>query len=184
MDHLGIITRGTGECSLSWLERFVPDRRVTSFGDIDPSQLKSQGFKGVIADLDNTLVAAETGLATPELERWLEALKKDGLQVMIVSNNCQRRVAQVADALNIPYISRARKPAGRAFHQALDCLQLTPAETVMVGDQLLTDIFGGKRIGLYTILVQPISPVEKWTTRLNRVLEKGLIRLLKRQGLL
>ena len=53
----------------------------------------------------------------------------------------------------------------------------------MVGDQLLTDIFGGKRIGLYTILVQPISPVEKWTTRLNRVLEKGLIRLLKRQGL-
>ena len=167
---------------LSWLERFVPDCRVASFDDIDPSQLKNQGFKGVIADLDNTLVVAETGLATPELVRWLESLKKVGLQVMIVSNNRRRRVAQVADALNLPYISRARKPASWAFRQALGQLKLTPDETVMVGDQLLTDVFGGKRLGLYTILVQPISPVEKWTTRVNRWLEKGIILLLKRQG--
>jgi len=168
---------------LTWLERFVPDRRVASFDDIEPTQLKQQGFKGIIADLDNTLVAAETGQATPELEKWLKQLKNDGFQVMIVSNNCRRRVAQVADALNIPYISRARKPARRAFLQALVQLRLKPDETVMVGDQLLTDIYGGKRLGLYTILVQPISPVEKWTTRLNRCLEKGIIILLKKQGL-
>lgn len=168
---------------LTWLEWFVPDRQVSSFDDIDPMQLKKQGFKGIIADLDNTLVAAETGLATPELEAWLERLKKNGFRVIIVSNNCRRRVAPVAEALNIPYISRAGKPARRAFRQALGRLRLKPDETVMVGDQLLTDIYGGKRLGLYTILVQPISPVEKWTTRLNRRLEKGLILLLKKQGL-
>lgn len=167
---------------LSWLERFVPDCRVSAFDDIDPVLLKNQGFKGIIADLDNTLVAAETGMATPELVQWLERLKKDGFQVIIVSNNCRRRVAQVAGELNIPYISRARKPARRAFRQALGQLRLKPDETVMVGDQLLTDIYGGNRLGLYTILVKPISPAEKWSTRMNRWLEKWIVLLLKKQG--
>lgn len=167
---------------LSWLERFVPDCRVTSFSDIDPLLLKRLGLKGIIADLDNTLVAAETGRATPELMRWLERLKQGNVSVIIVSNNSHRRVALVAQELGIPYISRARKPLRRAFQQALQQLQLKPEEAAVVGDQLLTDIFGGKRLGLYTFLVQPISPAEKWTTRMNRFLEKGLMLLLKRQG--
>ncbi len=143
---------------------------------------RQRGFKGLIADLDNTLVPAETGLATLELVRWLNQLKDDGLQVIIVSNNHRRRVAKVANALGIPYISRAHKPARRAFRQALEQLQLKPIETVMMGDQLLTDVYGGNRLGLYTILVKPISPVEKFSTRVNRWVEGWILRQLKKKG--
>jgi len=160
----------------------MPNHIVSSFFEIDPAFFKQRGFKGLIADLDNTLVPAETGLATPELVKWLNGLKDEGLRVMIVSNNHRRRVAKVADALDIPYISRARKPARRAFRQALEHLQLKPAETVMLGDQLLTDVFGGNRLGLYTILVRPISPVEKWGTRVNRLAEGWILQQLKRRG--
>jgi len=156
------------------LKQFVPDLQVESVHQIDLRKLWDQGFRGIITDLDNTLVGAGDSSATPELIDWLEKVDHMGFKVVIVSNNQRSRVAAFSDPLNIPYIFRARKPTGGAFRRALSILQLTPRQTVVIGDQLMTDILGGNRMGFYTILVQPISMKDEGflTRQINRRLER------------
>lgn len=156
------------------LKQFVPDLQVESVHHIDLKKLWNQGFRGIITDLDNTLVGAGDPTATPELIHWLAKVHQTGFKIVIVSNNQRSRVAAFSDPLNIPYIFRARKPIGGAFRRALSLLQLTPRQTVVIGDQLMTDILGGNRLGFYTILVQPISLKDEGflTRQVNRRLER------------
>lgn len=165
-----------------FLDNFVPDERVDSIYDIDLQRLKKEGIRGIITDLDNTLVGARDPLATPELLEWLTHVRDIGLAVVIVSNNNRLRVSAFAEPIPLPYIHAARKPVGRSFRQALGLLGVQPHEAVMLGDQLLTDVFGGKRIGLRTILVTPISPKHEGVfTRFNRRVEKIIYRRLDRR---
>jgi hypothetical protein len=165
------------------LKLFLPDYQVNSIYELDPDDFRSRGIKGVITDLDNTLVGAKDKLATPELVRWLKRLQTAGFGVVIVSNNRRARVSSFAEPLNIPYIYSARKPTARAFRRALAILGLKPSETLMIGDQMLTDVFGANRMGMLTLLVQPIAPKDEGIlTRINRWLEKLVIRRLKQQG--
>lgn len=166
------------------LKILIPDLFVQSIYDIDLIKLKEQGIKAVIVDLDNTLVETTCSNATPELVRWLNEVRKLGLQVMIVSNNTRTRVSRFAAPLNIPYIHAAKKPLAPAFRRALKKLDCTRRETVVIGDQLLTDVLGGNRMGLYTILVVPVSEVDGFFTRVNRRMERFVFRLLERKGLL
>jgi HAD superfamily phosphatase (TIGR01668 family) len=167
------------------LRKFIPHLNVDTIYDIDLQALKSAGVKGIITDLDNTLVGAKDPHATPKLVEWLKNVSALGFQVVIVSNNRRLRVETFATPLSIPYIYRAKKPANFAFRKALLTLGLAPEETVVIGDQMLTDVFGGNRIGLYTILVTPISlKDEGFTTKINRRIEKTIIAILKRRGFL
>jgi hypothetical protein len=145
--------------------------------------LADQGIRGVITDLDNTLVGAKAPYATPELQAWLQKLRKSGFQVVIVSNNNKDRVSKFAQPLLIPFIYRAKKPTSAAFHKALAIMNLKPEQTAVIGDQMLTDVLGGNRMGLFTILVQPISMADEgfFTKVVNRRLEKAAKSLLRRQ---
>lgn len=164
------------------LDKFVPDERVDSIYDIDLQRLKQAGIVGIITDLDNTLIGAKAPLATPELLGWLTHVRELGFKVVIVSNNNRLRVSAFAEPIPLPYIHAARKPIGRSFRQALDLLGVQPHQAVMLGDQLLTDVFGGNRIGLRTILVTPISPEhESPFTRINRRVEKLIYKRLRRR---
>lgn len=165
------------------LRRFLPDVYVRTIYQIDLDDLKKQGRKAIITDLDNTLVGAKEPLATPELVLWLNRVEEMGFQVTIISNNQQARVSDFAKPLSLPYIYSARKPGNGAFHRAMNLLDVNPEETVMIGDQMLTDIWGGNRMGLYTILVRPISlKDESFFTRINRTIEKKIVARLKKQG--
>lgn len=165
------------------LKLFLPDQYVHSIYDIQLEEMKARGIKGIIADLDNTLVGAKEPLANPRLEEWFAQVKSFDMQLMIVSNNNEYRVNTFAEPLALPFISAARKPANRAFHQALKQMRLLPDETVVVGDQLLTDICGGNRLGLHTIWVQPVSLKEDgFFTRINRRVERFVLARLKRKG--
>ena len=165
------------------LKLFLPDFQVNSIYEIDLDDLRARGIKGIITDLDNTLVGAKDKLATPQLVEWLKRVRAAGLGVVIVSNNRRARVSGVAEPLGIPYIYSARKPTTRAFRRALAILGLQPKETLMVGDQMLTDVFGANRMGMHTLLVQPIAAKDEGVmTRVNRRLEKLVIRRLKRLG--
>ncbi|MGA8944281.1 MAG: YqeG family HAD IIIA-type phosphatase [Thermoactinomyces sp.] len=166
------------------LKILIPDLFVQSIYDIDFVELKEQGIKAVIVDLDNTLVETTCSNATPELVQWLNGVKKLGLRVMIVSNNTRTRVSRFAAPLNIPYIHAAKKPLTSAFRRALKELGCSRNETVVIGDQLLTDVLGGNRMGLYTILVVPVSEVDGFFTRVNRKMERFVFRLLERKGLI
>jgi len=166
------------------VEVFLPKLRVKSIYDIPLDELYAQGIRGLITDLDNTLVGAKTPLATDELVKWLATVKQKGIDVVIVSNNNDSRVGAFAVPLGIPYIHAARKPAQRAFRKALELLQLEAKETLMVGDQLMTDVFGGNRMGLHTVLVAPISPNDEGVmTKVNRRLERIAIAKLRKRGL-
>jgi len=166
------------------LDRFAPDLYVESIYNIDLKALKKQGVTTILTDLDNTLVEADSPDYTPKLIKWLDDLQEQGFKVMIVSNNNKVRVSEFAEPLTVPYIHRAQKPTNKAFKQALKELNSSPNETVIIGDQVLTDILGGNRMGLHTILVSPISEKEAIRTKINRTIERWIISLMKKRGLM
>lgn len=165
------------------LKSFLPQLLVESVYDIDLEQLKAQGICGIITDLDNTLVGAGEPVAPPELAQWLDGVQQSGFKVFIISNNNQARVSKFAEAVSLPYIYRARKPLHRAFQAALRKLGLDASQCAMIGDQLLTDVLGGNRVGLHTILVQPIALQDEGLgTRINRKIERIIASRLEGKG--
>lgn len=166
------------------LKKFLPNDHVKSIFEITPDYLKSKGIKGIITDLDNTLVAWDQKDATPEIAEWFKTLQQNGIKVTIMSNNSEERVSTFSKPLNIPFISKARKPLRKAFNRAKKALNLKDDEIVVIGDQLLTDIFGGNRANLHTILVVPIVQTDGFVTRFNRKVERRILKYFKRKGLL
>jgi hypothetical protein len=150
--------------------------------DISPAMLLEQNVTGIITDLDNTLVEWDRADATPMLIDWLKDMKDAGIQVVIVSNNNELRVKSFADPLGIPFIYQARKPMGRAFRKALAIMNVKRENVVVIGDQMLTDIFGGNLNKLHTILVLPVAQSDGFFTRFNRMVERRIMKKLKQKG--
>lgn len=164
------------------LKHFLPDQHVKSIFDIKPDSLKAKGVKGIITDLDNTLVEWDRPNATPDLIKWFDNMRKHEILVTIVSNNNENRVKSFADPLQIPFIFQARKPMGRAFNKALKQMGLRKEESVVIGDQLLTDVLGGNRSGFHTILVLPVAQTDGFITKFNRKVERRILNWFKKQG--
>lgn len=179
----GIVFRIKKEVT-SLFEVLIPRLRVRTVYDIDLNLLQEKGYKGIITDLDNTLVGAKDPLATPKLTAWLEEVKRQGFKLVVVSNNDQARVSTFCAPLDIQFVHKARKPSSRPFSKGMELMGLHPEETVVVGDQLLTDVLGGNRMKLFTILVQPIAiQDEGFGTRINRRIERIVTSRLRKQGL-
>lgn len=163
------------------LQNLVPMLSVRTIYDIDLDQIWNLGIRGIITDLDNTLVGAKDPLATPELIEWLKKLNDRGFKVVIVSNNHRNRVTAFAQPIGVQFIYRARKPTNVSFHRAMKLLDTGVKQTAVIGDQMLTDVLGGNRMGLYTILVQPISiRDEGFFTKVNRRIEKLALAWMKK----
>jgi len=150
----------------------VPDQNLKDIFEVDTEKLKAMGIKGIITDMDNTLVPWSDRTVYPKLALWFARLKDEGFKLYIVSNNSREHVTLLAEELEIPAIWYAVKPRRKAFRRAINDMQLSPEQVAVVGDQILTDVLGGNRLGLYTILVNPISEKEFFWTRLNRLLER------------
>ncbi|KYD10951.1 YqeG family HAD IIIA-type phosphatase [Heyndrickxia sporothermodurans] len=166
------------------LKKFLPNEHVKNVFFIKPESLKEKGIKAIITDLDNTLVEWDRPNATPQLIQWFEEMKKHNIQVTIVSNNNEKRVKEFADPLGIPFIFLARKPLTKAFNRAVKLMGVRKEETVVIGDQLLTDVLGGNRSGFYTILVIPVAQSDGFMTRFNRKIERRIMSSFKRKGLI
>lgn len=167
------------------LKKLVPDLYLESVYRLDPGYLTSRGIKAVIFDLDNTLSPwGHRGEPSEKLLQWFTAFRESGLRIAMVSNNGPERVGIFASALGIPAVPKAGKPRRRAFQRALECLSTRPEETAMVGDQVFTDVFGGNRLGLFTVLVVPINRREFIGTRLVRHIERVVLRAMLRRGLI
>lgn len=155
-----------------------------SIFEIDLDRLKQQGYKAIMLDLDNTMVKWNDPDPTPGLMDWLAKVQQMGFKPCIVSNNSGRRVREFAAKVEIPFIPKAIKPRRAGFRKAMEKLGVTPGETVVVGDQIFTDILGGNRSGAYTILVVPIDPRELLFTQMVRKVERRVLNYLDRKGLL
>lgn len=164
------------------LKNLYPRIYVSSILEIKPGLLKDLGLKGVIFDLDNTIVRRDSLNAPPEILKLITELREEGFKMGIVSNNSRRRVGTIAAEMDMPAVHRAVKPLAGPFRRALKLLGTSPRETALVGDQIFTDILGGNMAGLYTILVVPMQGKEFWGTRLiSRHLEKIVLARLKRK---
>ncbi len=166
------------------LKKLTPNLILDSIYDLDLSLLQKNGIKGIIADLDNTLVVWNVRHVEEPLTEWLLTLKEAGLKICILSNNSSARVEDFAARIDVPAVSKAVKPRRIGFRRALEQMGLKASETAVLGDQLFTDILGGNRTGLFTILVTPLSQKEFFGTRLVRQVEKILLRKLKKKDLL
>lgn len=153
------------------LESFYPDHEVDSAYEIDYEGLYEKGYRGIIYDIDNTLVPH----GAPADERAIalfERLREIGYQVMLLSNNKEPRVKMFNDSVKAKYIFKAGKPGRAGYERAMRELDTTPKNTLFVGDQLFTDVWGAKKAGIVTYLVKPIHPKEEIQIVLKRYLEK------------
>ena len=150
-----------------------PDEQYDNVHEIDLDKLKEKGIKGIICDIDNTLAPYKQEIILEDSKKWLHKLQSKGFKVCLVSNAMERRVDFFRQQFDLPAIGQAVKPAKRAFKKALhEILQLDNKETAIIGDQVFTDVLGGNRMGLYTILVNPLEKNEFFATKLVRIIEK------------
>ncbi len=154
----------------------TPDLYVESILHIDLQQLKDKNIKGLIIDIDNTLVAWDIKYASEQSKDWLLSLKKKGFKLCLVSNNTEDRVVTFNKDLKLAAIHRAVKPRRAAFKKAMKIMDTNINNTAIIGDQIFTDILGGNRMGLYTILVIPIESKEFWWTTLVRKIERHVLK--------
>lgn len=153
------------------IERFYPDERIASSYVIPYEQLFEEGWRGLIYDIDNTLVP-HNAPADDRAVKLFERLRSIGFKTCLLSNNRDARVRPFARLLRTQYICMAWKPAKRGYYKAMESMGTTLANTIFIGDQLFTDVWGAKRIGMRNILVNPINPKEEFQIVLKRRLEK------------
>lgn len=128
-----------------------------SIFDIEPAALARRGIKLLLADLDNTLVPYGVPEPTEQVRAWNRALAQAGITLFVLSNNRHPgRPERFSNALGVPFIGHAGKPKPGSFYRAMEQMGCTPAQTAIVGDQIFTDILGGSRAGVTTLLVEPI----------------------------
>lgn len=164
------------------MQALCPDEAHSRLVDIDLDGLLQKGIRALIVDLDNTLVKWHEAEVSAEVDQWVDQAKARGFKLCIASNALPERVKLIAGRLGIPYVSGALKPRRTPFRKALMRMDVVSQETAVVGDQIFTDVLGGNRLGLYTILTRPLSRKEFPTTRMLRGLENWVIRKLIQEG--
>ncbi len=167
-------SRGLSE----WIRaRFFPDWIVSSPVEIDFESLAMRGFRVVLIDIDNTLAFHGSKTADEFAKTVIERIKMSGLSPVIVSNARVERARTYADSLGIPFIAHARKPGIENICRDLEQRDCPSHHALMVGDQLLTDIWSARRAGIPVILTERRSPHEFFTVRIKRPIESLLIAL-------
>ncbi|BCN30372.1 YqeG family HAD IIIA-type phosphatase [Anaeromicropila herbilytica] len=160
-------------------KRFYPSEYVDSTYEIDFRGLYQKGYRGLLFDIDNTLV--EHGAdASEQAIHFFRELKEIGYEVCLLSNNKIERVERFNNKIKVKYIHNARKPSKKNYLKAMQLMKTDVNNTVFIGDQLFTDVFGANRVGLRTYLVKPIDPKEEIQIVLKRYLERVVLHYYKK----
>lgn len=174
------------------IDKFRPDYYYSAFWKIDFRELTGRGIKNLIIDVDSTIAHNDSGEVEIRAKETLKNLMKEGIieKACLVSNTMagkrkEERVARMAMELDIPYVAAKffhSKPHRRPFLMGLEFMNATAEETAVIGDQIFTDVLGGNRLGMVTILVQPLGKVH-WSTiySLRRYREKILLKKMKKE---
>ena len=158
------------------IENYFPDYYYDSINHIDLDSLKAAGIKGFILDIDNTLVAMHVKEADENAIAFVNKLKSMDFKVCILSNATQDRVVRFNKNLSVQAVHRAFKPSGKAFLRAARMMELHPENVAVVGDQIFTDIRGGNKVNMTTILVKPIDKREIVYVRAKRIPEMVILK--------
>ena len=154
----------------------VPDLLLSSFREITPALLAEKGIRYILSDIDNTLAPYEIEEPTDNIIAWIASLEKAGIKVAFISNNHPERVELFNRSIGVPAYPDAGKPGKKYMLAAMRELGVTPKETLMLGDQIFTDVLTGKRVGAKAFLVPPIKDKKTPFFRFKRLLEKPFIK--------
>lgn len=160
-------------------EKFFPDRYVASTYVIDFEKLYKNGIRGLIFDIDNTLVP-HGAPADERAIRLFKRLKEIGFSCCLISNNQEKRVRTFNEPIRVDYVYNAHKPSTKNYKKAMEIMGTDVSDTVFIGDQLFTDVWGAKRTGIPSILVRPIHPKEEIQIVLKRYLENIVLHFYKK----
>ncbi len=165
------------------MENFIPDIYQKNIYDIDYNKLKNMGIKCLLFDLDNTLVPVKTDRPTKKISELFNTLERD-FKLIILSNSNRKRLIPFKEGLNVDVAASARKPFKRKYLKIMDLYKYKEHEIAAIGDQLLTDIYGANKMGITSILINPIGEYEKIGTKINRFFESFVYRYLKKKNIL
>lgn len=156
------------------MNKFLPHIYEKSIYDVDYKRLYKNNIKVILFDLDNTIIPANEIEVNYNIIKLFKNIKKIGIIPVIFSNSPKGRIKKVADKLDIDFVYLACKPLSFKFKKFLNKNNLNKSEVAIIGDQLLTDIKGGNKVGIKTILVKPISDYDSIFTRFNRIRENKI----------
>ena len=157
------------------LKLFYPYEYVDSVFSIDYQKLYSKGYRGIFFDIDNTLVHHGED-STPEVDALFRQIHQIGFKTIILSNNSEKRILRFLKNIDSPYIAEAQKPKTDGYRKAVALLDIPKGQTLYIGDQLFTDIFGANRFGIASILVQYLRYPNEKKIGIRRNLEKVIIK--------
>ncbi len=163
------------------LQTFYPGEYVDSVYGIDFEGLYRRGFRGILFDVDNTLVP-HGAPATSQSVELFRRLHEMGFATCLISNNKEPRVRPFAEAMETPFVYKADKPSRRGYEEGMTCMGTDRSDTLFIGDQLFTDVWGANRTGIHSILTKPIDPHEEIQIVLKRYLERIVLFFYKRKG--
>ncbi|HAV19719.1 MAG TPA: YqeG family HAD IIIA-type phosphatase [Firmicutes bacterium] len=153
---------------------FIPTFHATSLYEVPVDFYAKHGIKNILIDLDNTLGSYKDLHPRPQAVSQIEQLVKHGYNLLIISNNKGPRVRTYADNLGVPCLSSTRKPFKAKLRNFMKSHGFVPHETILVGDQLLTDSLVAHNLGIKMLLVEKLVKEDQWTTRFNRLFDKPL----------
>lgn len=161
----------------------IPDMYAPNVFEINYEQLKQKGINNLIFDIDNTIAFVDDLTVTDEIEKLFVKLKKQGFNIILMSNNSSGRVVPVAKVLGVSYLSNAGKPDKKSYDNVLKMLKCDKKSAVAIGDQMITDIAGAKKYGIYTVLVDQLSEENNIQTGTAKKLQDKIVRKLKKKKL-
>ena len=153
----------------------VPDLYLSSIFEITPDILKDMGVVALILDVDNTLREYRGKVPYEGVEEWIAKMREAGIQLIVASNNFTRSIQPFALTLDLNYVAMSLKPLPFGLRRALKILNIDRDKVAVVGDQIFTDIFGGKLNGFKTILVEPFIREKGYFWKIKRLFEKPFI---------
>lgn len=161
----------------TFYHRFYPTYAFEKVEDIPFSIFTNNHIKVIMFDMDNTLIDYSSRKYSKELKAWVKELKRKDVKVYILSNSLSyKTVSRVAKELGMQYTYNAKKPFLKGFEDIKNKEKISKNEMIMIGDQMFTDIWGGNRFGIKTILVSPIEKKERIHTRFKRPIERFVMR--------
>ena len=156
---------------------FYPKSYFNKIVDIDVNFFIEKNIKAVLLDIDNTILDKRHNMVQG-LEEWVKTLKENNIKICILSNTNKKKKAQnLSDKLEVPFIYFAKKPLKFGFKKAKKILEIEDNKTIaVIGDQVLTDVFGANRCKMYSILVKPLKKEDIFVTKINRLIEKQILK--------
>lgn len=154
----------------------LPRFMFNAIEEIPIEAMKNLGVKAAILDIDNTLVEPHTPVSDERTKAFVKKLEQSGILVCIVSNNIYDRAKKFADSIPAPFVCDKNKPNKKPFLMALDILKVDAKNVMVIGDQLLTDVWGANRMGMIPVLVKPVCDKEGKFVKFKRIIERRILK--------